>query len=304
MKTINSISGGQTSSYIAVHYPADLNIFSCVCIDEPECAPKDAAIKAYATEKLSSYTRQYGDFIASAESDETLRALMDLEQLIGKEIVWTRGVSFDDLIDYKSTFGGENTRLPSWARRYCTTEMKILPIFYYWMRHFEGKVKMNLGFRSNEYDRMEGFFNNGHVGELKIPTECSMKGSRRQKHSTFLWRFCSFPLIRDQISHEHIKDYWRKNGWIKANLFNERRQIEFPRISNCVGCFFKKAETLMVMANMHPEKMKWFASQEEKGRGTWLDSGTKYQTFIDHSENWIPEMITEIGSCKSGECLD
>ena len=33
MKTVNSLSGGKTSSYIAVHYPADIEIFALCCID-------------------------------------------------------------------------------------------------------------------------------------------------------------------------------------------------------------------------------------------------------------------------------
>ena len=37
MKTVNSISGGKTSAYIAKHYPADINIFSLVRIEDREC---------------------------------------------------------------------------------------------------------------------------------------------------------------------------------------------------------------------------------------------------------------------------
>ena len=41
MITVNSLSGGKTSSYLAVHYPADYDIFSLVCIDDKNSAPKD-----------------------------------------------------------------------------------------------------------------------------------------------------------------------------------------------------------------------------------------------------------------------
>ena len=37
MKTVNSISGGKTSAYIAKHYPADINVFSLVRIEDKEC---------------------------------------------------------------------------------------------------------------------------------------------------------------------------------------------------------------------------------------------------------------------------
>ena len=35
MKTVNSLSGGKTSSYIAIHYPADYNVFALVHSDDP-----------------------------------------------------------------------------------------------------------------------------------------------------------------------------------------------------------------------------------------------------------------------------
>lgn len=300
MKTVNSVSGGRTSSYIALHYPADYNVFSVVCIDDINCAPKDKAISQYANAKLDSFYQRYGEFIATAEDDATLIAMMDLEQLLGKEITWVRGKSFDDVIDL-----GTQTMLPSWARRYCTVQMKLEPIFYWWMQEIGEKFNMRIGFRFDEYDRMERFFNNSEPNKFKVPTSCSTIGSKRQKHETFDWRFCSFPLIKNGITTQMINDYWRSNGFVGGNLFEQRRQIEFPIVSNCIGCFHKKPETLFVMANMHPEKMKWFANQENKEMGTWLDSRIKYETIIANSENWIPEMISETGrTCDTGGCTD
>lgn len=34
MKTVNSISGGKTSAYMAKHYPADIELFSLVRIED------------------------------------------------------------------------------------------------------------------------------------------------------------------------------------------------------------------------------------------------------------------------------
>lgn len=58
--TINSLSGGKSSSYLAVKFPAEYNVFSVVCIDEIKCKPKDKFIINYASEKLQI------DFIATA----------------------------------------------------------------------------------------------------------------------------------------------------------------------------------------------------------------------------------------------
>lgn len=141
MKIVNSISGGKTSCFMAVNYPADINIFACVCINHSPAAPKDKAVLSYCLEKLN------GNFIASAEHEKTLRVMMQLEQLLGKEIIWVRGKSFDQIID-------EAGCLPTWARRFCTTDMKILPIFEYTYFRF-GKVYMQIGFRGDEPNRIK-----------------------------------------------------------------------------------------------------------------------------------------------------
>jgi hypothetical protein len=304
MKTVNSISGGKTSGYIAANYPANYNVFSLVCIDDHDCRPKDNAIVDYVNMKLEKFIPEYGEFIATAEDDATLYAMMDLEQFIGKDIIWVRGMSFDDVIDK-----GTQTRLPSWARRYCTEKLKLRPIFDWWFNDIGEKCNMRIGFRFDEFERIERFFNNSDPTNFEIPVRCSTRGQRRQTHETFNWRYCSFPLIRDGITHQMVKDFWNDKGYVGGNLFNDRRKIVWPEIGNCVGWFHKKPETLCIMANMHLEKMQWFANQEkkiknEKGMGMWLDSRVPYQTFIDNRDNWILEMMKDGGSCDSGGCHD
>ena len=88
IKTVNSISGGKTSAYIAANYPADYEVFSLVCIDDQKCSPKDKSIQRYVNDKLEKYIPEFGEFIATSEDDLTLTAMRDLEQYLGKEIVW------------------------------------------------------------------------------------------------------------------------------------------------------------------------------------------------------------------------
>ena len=115
MKTINSLSGGKTSSYMAANYRADYNIFALVRIEADYCKPKDESIVKYASDKIGM------DFIATGESDTTLYAMRDLEQLIGSEIIWVTGDSFDELCRKRKA-------LPNLMQRFCTTEMKMMPI--------------------------------------------------------------------------------------------------------------------------------------------------------------------------------
>lgn len=310
MKTVNSVSGGKTSAYIAAHYPADYNVFALVCIDDIECAPDDPAIIRYANEKLPDWMKsQHGEFIATTEDDKTLVALMDLEQFIGKKIEWVRGKSFDKVLKEASIFGGVKTRLPGKIFRYCTLEMKMLPIFEWWFMNIGERIKMNIGFRMNEYERMEKFVNSGRHNELKIPDYCSTRGKRKQHKTTFNYRWCSFPLIKNAVYEDQVKEYWEDKYVGENNLFgNTRKKIEFPVVSNCVGCFHKKAETLATMCNMHPKKMAWFARMErELNMGNWLPSKTTYQDIIDMAnlDLYTEELLSESGaSCDSGGCHD
>ena len=138
MLKVHSLSGGKTSSYMAMHYPADYNVFALVTINDQSCAPKDAGLIKKVSDKLQK------DFIATAEDDQTLVAMFDLEQLIGREIIWVSGISFDDCVDTKGGW------LPSKLRRFCTIEMKIRPIWDWWFKNINQKIKMGIGYRYEE----------------------------------------------------------------------------------------------------------------------------------------------------------
>jgi hypothetical protein len=230
--------------------------------------------------------------------------MMDLEQLMGRKITWVRGMSFDQIIDKR----GAGAYLPSWARRYCTNQMKLLPIFLWWWQNIHVKCEMRIGFRFDEFGRMQNFFNNSDPTNFAIPIACKTTGQKRQVHETFKWRYCSFPLIQAGVTKDTVDAYWSNNGYLGGSLFEERRQIQFPSISNCVGCFHKKPETLAAMADIHPEKFRWFIDQEFKGMGTWLDNKVTYQHIAENKEVIGKEVLVEArlgyATCDSGGCTD
>lgn len=288
---------------MAVHYPGDYELFSLVCIDDHDSKPKDAKLVQMVNDKLEKFIPEYGEFIATAENDKTLTAMFNLEQYIGREIIWIRGASFDDVID-----AGTKTRLPSWARRYCTEQMKLLPIFLWWFHNISEKCEMRIGFRYDEFKRMERFFNNSDPTYFKIPISCKTYGQKQQTHQEFNWRYCSFPMIEKGVTKKIVKDYWIENGIIPATLFEPEKRVEFPVISNCEGCFHKQIETLAVSSINSPAKMKWFARQEDKGKGTFLDCKTPYQHIIDNVKYYAKEALFEMNklgeTCDTGGCTD
>jgi hypothetical protein len=257
MKTINSLSGGKTSSYMAAHYQADYNIFALITIEDNNCSPKDKALINYVSDKIGI------DFIATAEDDLTLYAMRDLEQKIGKEIVWVSGVSFDNLLKKRKALQNK-----MW--RFCTVEMKLKPIYKWWKENINETVEMRIGYRANETKRAKRMLDrcdeNGIMWQKFIE---STNENGRNKWKSYPMRKPKFPLIEDNIFKDEIVEFWDNN-----------KQVPFAYLNNCVGCFHKKPETLCIMAALHPKKMNWFAMQEDKEMGTWLDSKIKYETLI------------------------
>jgi hypothetical protein len=99
----------------------------------------------------------------------------------------------------------------------------------------------------------------------------------------------------------------QENGWVGTDdLFGKKRQIEFPTISNCVGCFHKKEETIAAESILNPDKVTWFAEKENLGMGTWLDSKKTYAEIMADAPNIAKEVLFEmkhqIYSCDSGGC--
>jgi hypothetical protein len=301
MKTVNSLSSGKSSSYLAVNYEADYDVFACVCIDDPDSKPKDPAILKYAQNKLSSFNQEYGEFIATAEDVKSLKVMMDLEQLIGREITWVRDMSFDDVISIPG-----KTRLPGKFFRYCTQKMKIEALFKWWFHEIGVKCKMRIGFRFDEFNRMIKFFNNTNPTEYKFPISCKNYGNKNQKHKTFNWRHVEMPLIKDGITKDVVNDFWDNEQTFGSGLFEEKRKIEFPVFSNCKGCFWKDEAVIAAEAEMNPEVIRWFAKQETKGNGIWRDDGITYQDILDNPHKYGKEKIFEarmgISSCDSEGC--
>lgn len=268
MKIINSLSGGKTSSYMAVHYPADYNIFALVTIEDKNCTPKDESIIKYVSDKIGK------EFIATAESDTTLYAMRNLEQLLGKEIIWVSGLPFEKMMKKK---GGA---LPNQQWRFCTTELKMRPIWDWWYANIGEKVKMGIGFRYDEMERAERLSTSfkGVVG----------KRGTRNKWEDIEWREGYFPLIEDKIVHYQVKKWADKSGLI------------FPSDSNCVGCFHKPLQQLRKNWDDETTKMQWFANQETNAR--WKKEMTYEQIKTIGLQQ---EFIFGTGSgCQAGFCTD
>lgn len=267
MIKVNSLSGGKTSSYMAVHYPADHDIFACVLIDDASCSPKDKGLVKAVSNKLGR------DFIATAERDDTLRVVLDLEQLTGRPVTWVAGVSFDALIKTKKA-------LPNKAWRFCTTEMKMRPIWDWWYANIGEVIEMRVGIRHDEKERAERL-----TTTFKGIT--SKRGSLN-KWEEVEWRTVRCPLVEDGIEHFSVAK------WAKTT------SLSFPQDSNCVGCFWKPVQQLRKNWDDDHIKMQWFADQEKAG--CWKDGITYKQVKAIGLQS---EFAFGTGAgCQAGYCTD
>lgn len=286
MKSINSLSGGKTSSYLAYHYPADYNLFSLVCIDDINSSNKDKKLIQQVNDKLQKYCSDKPEFIATAEDDKTIKVILDLEQLIGQEIIWLRGDSFE-IVNKK-----HGKTVPNMAMRYCTTDMKIKPIAEWVYNNIQNTecgdfqpVFSNIGIRYDEEHRAK----TGDDRKLNTKIVIGKRGTQN-KWENFHWGIANYPLVNNKIHHYQIRKFW------------ETKDIIFPKDSNCVGCFWKDVQQLRKNWDDNNSKMQWFSNQE---------INSKY----NYKSNMTYEQIKKIGlqqdfffgtgsGCQAGFCTD
>lgn len=283
MKTVNSLSGGPTSSYLAVHFPADLEIFSLVCIDCHNATGRwlknRPDLIRYANEKLEKFIPYYGEFRATAEDPVIIQTMMELEQKLGREIKWVRGISFDNLIANKNF-------LPNQRMRFCTSEMKMKPVFEYCFMNGFDKIEMRLGYRFDEQSRK-----NDATNEWKYAYMSNINIHRRMKWKTVEWRKCTFPLIDEEPTiHSMIQNYWANEN------------VTFAKDTNCQFCFWKDPQQKLINEEQHPSIMMWGAIQEEIIGAKMDKRMSLLQNFnIGKQMDFFP---TSGAGCTGGMCTD
>jgi len=278
MKTVNSLSGGKSSSYIALNYPADFNVFSLVRTNDKACIYPDAKVRQIVSDKIGR------EFVGTTEQDDIIKIMLQLSETV--DIDWVTGETFEDIIDMKGGY------LPNLMVRYCTTHLKMLPIFDYWKENINEVCDMRIGFRKGEERRKINMLNklnsNGYE-EIKIVTDSS--GSRN-KWGMVEWRKPSFPLIDNGINNKDIQDYWANNT-----------EINFPKgyYNNCVGCFHRNPMFLNKMSQEHPNKIDWFAKMEKQNTPNTFRKDVTYSEIIKYKPQ-IELSFEDFKECDSGFC--
>lgn len=276
--TVNSISGGRTSAYLAAHYPADYNVFALVRIEDERCAPKDPVLKQEAERRTGQ------PFIATAEDDLTMYAVLDLEQYLGREIHWVTGLTFEEVIRTKGGW------LPNMLHRYCTTNMKLVPLAQFYRERIGDVPTVNIGFRANELARAEKMLQRADkYGVIHMRMVVGQWPNGNQRWEVVPFQRPAFPLIRDRVFKDMVEAFWSDKA------------VRFAPLNNCVGCFHREPLLLRKMFTAHPEKMNWFKEQEDgRKRGTFR-SDMRYERIA----KMFPQLelsYSDFSECDSGHC--
>lgn len=284
MKTVNSLSGGKTSSYIAANYPADYNVFSLVRTDDKNCMFPDKKIRQEVSDRLGT------EFIGTLEEDMIIYTMLDLEQFIGSKIDWVSGKPFDEIIKR----GGGKTQLPNAMRRFCTVNMKIEPIFKWWQDNINEIVETRIGFRANETRRAKSMIERCKPTD-GIMTFKAIVGKRKtqNKWADIPYQIPRFPLIEDNIYKDTVEKYWQD------------KNVRFAYMNNCIGCFHRNEVLLKLMSNKNPNKFNWFIDRENEAIKSYKNNTFRQGVTYEKIKNSLEQLELfedDFNECDSGYC--
>lgn len=280
MITVNSISGGKTSAYLMKHYPANINIFSLVRVEDKDnlwMKGKDEKTRQIVSDKIGK------EFVGTVEMDEIIYTILDLEQHTGQSVNWVTGLTFEETLKTAGI-------LPNKMARFCTTEMKIIPIFNFLKKNTELPVKMRIGLRPTEKNRMANILERADENGLEHFKTIigKSKNGKRNKWGEVPYRYVEFPLIDDNIQKDTIYNYW------------DNQKVRFAYRNNCVGCVNRNPLFLSHIAQKDIDSFNWFVKQEER-TGKRFNSEASYKDILRFGvQNQLFD--EDFNDCDSGYC--
>jgi len=277
MKSSTSVSGGKTSAYLAKHFPTDYYVFCLVRIEDERCRYQDKIMRTNVEDKIQA------PFIATAEDDEIIHTIFDLEQYLGKEIIWLTGITFDEVIKTKGGW------LPNKLHRYSTQWLKIEPMVQWWYKNFTDPILVNIGFRAEEKRRVIRMHEKSNKeGLLEFKTTFKKNKNGTNHWDIVAWQKSQFPLYDNRIYKTDIEKFWIG------------KPVRFAERNNCVGCFHRNPLLLKKMSEIHPAKLNWF-SEQEGGKNDYWRSDVSYKKIIE-SELQFELDFNDFSECDDGLC--
>ena len=296
MKTVNMVSGGKSSASLMKRFEADFNVFTLVRIERPpqnetryDCRwmfGKDEKTRKLIEDRIGC------DFYGTAEDDVIIYTILDLEQKTGKEIKILTGPTFDEVLRYAGRC------LPDPLRRFCTAEMKIKPVFEWWLKNFNEPIIKRIGYRKGEESRVSKMNKKTDANGLLTQKHIVGKRKTQNKWGYTKWAKPEFPLIKNIITHDIVNNDWIDNS------------VRFAEKNNCANCFNQNPLFLAWRAKRNKnilEVLKWAATKEavKHPKDKWFkDDKLFIEQLIETRQTNLLDTLTydDFSQCDTGFC--
>jgi 3'-phosphoadenosine 5'-phosphosulfate sulfotransferase (PAPS reductase)/FAD synthetase len=223
------------------------------------------------------------------EMPETLDFVNDCADKWGVNVIWVEydrlesGVSYK-VTDYKNASrGGEPFKtlikakkyLPNVVTRFCTTELKILPMKRY--------LTKRLGWKS-------------WAAAVGIRADESHRAKKESKDRWSYW----YPMIDAGETKQTVNDFWRKQNF---DLRLSNASGSTPK-GNCDFCFLKSEAILAAMVKEHPDRAVWWSEMEQMAGSTFHKKRNfeEFVDFVQRQEDWVFNEQGYFCQADQGEC--
>lgn len=196
------------------------------------------------------------------EHEGTLEFVERCSKEWGVEIIWLewtlerpkfKRVTFDTAARNGEPFEAlisQKKFLPNVAMRFCTQEMKLKTEYRYARSLGWAEWDSYVGIRADEPKRISKI--RGRNGGDERAEKC-------------------MPLADSGVTKEDVLAFWGKQPF----------DLQVPEgLGNCDMCFLKGRDILIKNAAASPERVEWWAGQEDKRKATFVKHGVKYRDLL------------------------
>jgi 3'-phosphoadenosine 5'-phosphosulfate sulfotransferase (PAPS reductase)/FAD synthetase len=142
--------------------------------------------------------------------------------------------------------------LPNSVMRFCTTELKIVPIARYMESIGHKEFDTFAGIRADEPKRV-----------VKL---------RKSLHA---------PLAITGVTQAQVQDFWKSQSFDLGLLFLNK----VTTLGNCDLCFMKGGNQILSIIQHQPERAVWWAKQEAKINGRFCKDRPSYAQMMEYAKD-------------------
>jgi len=239
--TCISFSGGRTSAYMLWRV-----------LQENNGLPEEAKVCFANTGKEDEATLRFVDRCSKEWGVEIIwlefRAEPPGFAVVDFESSSKKGEPFEALITKKNY-------LPNTFARFCTTELKILPMKKYLASLGWNDFATFVGIRADEPRRV-----------------AKMRDNKDEKLT---------PLASAGVSNFEVLDFWSKQPFNLETVTVDGNSL----LSNCDLCYLKKPAHLLNLVKSNPERAIWWADQESRIGARFNNAIPAYKDMINFVSN-------------------